>query len=66
MRTVQGEFRGGLLQKTPHVCPVCGFSYADFLIASHIKPYARCEDTYDAMNPHNGLLQCPVCDKLFE
>lgn len=65
-RTVQGEFRSGLLLKTPHICPVCGFSYRDFLIASHIKPYAKCEDTYDAMNPNNGLLMCPVCDKLFE
>lgn len=65
-RTVQGEFRGGLLKKTPHVCPVCGFTYEDFLIASHIKPYAKCEDTYDAMNPNNGLLMCPICDKLFE
>lgn len=65
-RTVQGEFRNGLLQKTPHVCPVCGFSYKDFLIASHIKPYAKCDDTYDAMNPNNGLLMCPICDKLFE
>lgn len=65
-RTVHGEFRGGLLKKTPHVCPVCGFKYEDFLIASHIKPYAKCEDTYDAMNPNNGFLMCPVCDKLFE
>lgn len=66
LRTVQGEFRNGLLKKTPHVCPVCGFSYEDFLIASHIRPYAQCDDTYDAMNPNNGLLLCPLCDKLFE
>ena len=65
-RTVQGEFRSGLLLKTPHRCPVCGFSYEDFLIASHILPYSKCTDTYDAMNPNNGLLMCPVCDKLFE
>ena len=66
VRTVQGEFRNGLFQHTPHVCPVCGFSFADFLIASHIIPYSKCEDTYDAMNYNNGLLMCPVCDKLFE
>lgn len=65
-RTVQSVFRNGLLRKTPHVCPVCGFEYEDFLIASHIKPYAKCTDTYDAMNPNNGILLCPVCDKLFE
>lgn len=66
VRTVHGEFRSGLLKKTPHVCPVCGFSFEEFLTAAHIKPYAMCDDTYDAMNPHNGLLLCPVCDRLFE
>lgn len=66
VRTVQGEFREGLLKIVPHRCPVCGFEYKNFLIASHIKPYAKCDDTYDAMNPNNGLLMCPVCDKLFE
>lgn len=66
VRTVQDEFRSGLLRTLPHVCPVCGFTFDKFLIASHIKPYAACDDTYDAMNPNNGLLMCPICDKLFE
>lgn len=66
VRTVQGEFRDGLFKITPPKCPICGFEYSSFLIASHIKPYAKCEDTYDAMNPYNGLLMCPICDKLFE
>ena len=66
VRTVQGEFRDGLFKTIPHKCPVCGFEFKDFLIASHIKPYSKCEDTYDAMNPNNGLLMCPICDKLFE
>ena len=66
VRTVQGEFRDGLLKTIPPKCPVCGFEFRNFLIASHIKPYAKCEDTYDAMNPNNGLLMCPICDKLFE
>lgn len=66
VRTVQGAFRNGLFELTPAKCPICGFTYRDFLIASHIKPYALCDDTYDAMNPNNGLLMCPICDKLFE
>ena len=37
-----------------------------FLIASHIKPYALCDNTYDAINQYNGLLLCPNHDKLFE
>lgn len=65
-RTVQGEFRSALFVTTPHKCPVCGFDFKNLLIASHIKPYAKCDDTYDAMNPNNGLLMCPICDKLFE
>ena len=36
------------------------------LIASHIKPYSHCDDTYDAINHYNGLLLCPNHDKLFE
>ena len=66
VRTVQGEFRNGLFSSVPPVCPVCGFHYKKFLIASHIKPYSKCDDTYDAMNPNNGFLMCPICDKLFE
>lgn len=65
-RTVQGVFKSALFQKTPHRCPICGFDFENLLIASHIVPYAKCEDTYDAMNPYNGLLMCPTCDKLFE
>lgn len=65
-RTVQGEFRSALFTQTPHKCPICGFDFKNLLVASHIKPYAKCEDTYDAMNPNNGLLMCPICDKLFE
>ena len=49
-----------------HICPICGFSFEKFLIASHIRPYAKCEDTYDAINHFNGLLMCPNHDKLFE
>lgn len=66
VRTVQDEFRSGLWRTLPHECPICGFSFDKFLIASHIKPYSICEDTYDAMNYNNGLLMCPICDKLFE
>lgn len=66
VRTVQGVFRDGLLKSIPSKCPVCGFEYRNFLIASHIKPYAKCDEIYDAMNPNNGLLMCPICDKLFE
>lgn len=65
-RTVQDEFKKNLLRATPHKCPVCGFDFEKMLTASHIMPYSKCEMTEDAMNPNNGLLMCPVCDRLFE
>lgn len=63
---VQNQFRKALFENNDHVCPICGFSFEKFLIASHIKPYAKCEDTYDAINHFNGFLLCPNHDKLFE
>lgn len=65
-QAVQSQFRKGLFDNNEHVCPICGFSFEKFLIASHIKPYAKCDDTYDAINHYNGLLMCPNHDKLFE
>ena len=65
-QAVQSQFRKGLLENNEHICPICGFSFEKFLIASHIKPYSKCEDTYDAINHFNGLLMCPNHDKLFE
>lgn len=65
-QAVQREFRRRLFDNNKNVCPVCGFSFKKFLIASHIKPYALCDNTYDAINQFNGLLLCPNHDRLFE
>ena len=65
-QAVQREFRKRLLEQNEDICPICGFSFSKFLIASHIKPYALCDNTYDAINQFNGLLLCPNHDKLFE
>jgi hypothetical protein len=64
--SIQNTFRKNLHQYNENSCPVCGFSFEQFLIASHIKPYTVCDNTYDAINHHNGLLLCPNHDKLFE
>lgn len=65
-QAVQRQFRNELLKNNAHCCPVCGYSFEPFLIASHIKPYSKCTDTYDAINQFNGFLMCPNHDKLFE
>lgn len=63
---IQNVFRKGLFDNNKCQCSICGFKFKKFLIAGHIKPYAVCEDTYDAVNHYNGLLLCPNHDKLFE
>ncbi len=65
-QAVQRQFRQNLFANNSHCCPICGYSFEEFLIASHIKPYAECDDTYDAINHYNGFLMCPNHDKLFE
>lgn len=65
-QAIQRQFRKNLFDNNEHKCPLCGFCFEEFLIASHIKPYAKCDDTYDAINHFNGLLLCPNHDKLFE
>ncbi|MBU1093549.1 MAG: HNH endonuclease [Firmicutes bacterium] len=63
---IQRTFRDSLFKNYAHKCAICDFSFPDFLIASHIVPYSQCEDTYDAINHYNGLLLCPLHDRLFE
>ncbi len=64
--SIQNTFRKSLLERNKEICFICEFSFRKFLIASHIKPYAICDNTYDAINYYNGLLLCPNHDKLFE
>ncbi len=65
-QAIQKRFRKGLFDNNEHKCPVCGFCFEELLIASHIKPYSKCDDTYDAINHFNGLIMCPNHDRLFE
>lgn len=62
----QKRFRNNLFKYTHHRCAICGLPMIELLIASHIKPYAKCEEIYDAVNYENGLLLCPMHDALFE
>ena len=64
VRVNQGEFRNKLLNKYGKCC-LCGVSDPMFLIASHIKPWAKSEPL-EKLDPDNGLLLCPNHDKLFD
>jgi len=61
-------FRNRLINATNYrpVCPFTGISDIRFLIASHIKPYAACENTGEKVDPQNGFLLSPNADKLFD
>jgi hypothetical protein len=61
-------FRNRLINATNYrpVCPFTGISDIRFLIASHIKPYAACENIGEKVDPQNGFLLSPNADKLFD
>lgn len=63
---VQRRFRNNLFKFTGAKCAICGMPIPELLTASHIKPYSKCEEIYDAVNYQNGLLMCPIHDALFE
>ena len=62
----QRRFRNNLFRHTGSKCAICGLPIPELLTASHIKPYSKCEEIYDAVNYENGLLMCPIHDALFE
>ena len=67
-RRLRNMFRNRLLTSINHkpVCPFTGISDVRFLIASHIKPYAACENTGEKVDPQNGFMLSPNADKLFD
>ena len=67
-RSNQDKFRYNLNRQYNYKCILCGFNLPKYLIAAHIVPYNRMkvEDNEHAMDLHNGLLLCRLCDKAFE
>lgn len=63
-RIGQGSFREQLITKESK-CKICGVSNVNLLIASHIKPWALCND-FEKLDINNGLLLCPNHDALFD
>ena len=46
-------------------CRITGITNSSLLIASHIKPWAKCNDE-ERLDGNNGLLLTPNADKLFD
>ena len=65
VRINQGKFRDLLLKRYNNKCCLCDVKNQKFLIASHIKPWAKSEPKEKA-DVDNGFLMCPNHDRLFD
>lgn len=63
-REGQAKYREKLLLECPF-CPITMINEERILIASHIKPYARCNEN-ERYDPNNGFILSPLYDKLFD
>jgi len=65
IREGQQKFRSDVISEIDY-CPITSINDKHLLIASHIKPWSRCDNYEDKVNPKNGLLLSPLFDKLFD
>lgn len=65
-RACQDLFRDGLMELYHGRCAVTGIAVPELLVASHIKPWAKCDDDYERIDVFNGLLLAVHLDKLFD
>lgn len=63
-RIGQGQFRKELIDIW-NGCSISNYADVSLLIASHIKPWSKCEN-HEKTDPNNGLLLLPNYDKLFD
>ena len=63
-RLGQGSFRKKLLKLYP-ICPLTDLDVQSLLIASHIKPWNKCNNE-ERLDPFNGLMLAPHIDALFD
>lgn len=65
-RIGQQTFRKNLIMTHKSKCQICQEDFEKVLIASHIKPWAKCENISEKLDVNNGLLLCSNHDKLFD
>lgn len=63
-RVNQNFFRSTVLSAYNLKCCITGLGISDFLISSHIVPWAK--DEKNRLNPHNGLCLNSIHDKAFD
>ena len=65
-RIGQNIFRDRLLTYWGSRCPLTGITDRALLRASHIVPWAECQDDAERLNIHNGLLLSALWDAAFD
>jgi hypothetical protein len=65
-RVGQDIFRDALLKYWNGRCPMTGIADLDLLRASHIVPWAECDDDAHRLDVHNGLLLSALWDAAFD
>lgn len=65
-RVGQNVFRESLMDYWGGACAVTGISTPELLRASHIKPWAKCDNDHERLNVFNGLLLAVHIDALFD
>lgn len=63
-RVNQNAFRTMVLNNYENRCAITGISIPDFLVASHIIPWA--ENEAERLNPENGICLSSLYDKAFD
>lgn len=64
-RINQGFFRETVLSAYNESCCITGINVPQVLVASHIKPWAKCSPK-EQLNPHNGLCLNALHDRAFD
>lgn len=65
-RLGQGRFRKEVLNRWNSKCSLTSIDMGDILIASHIKPWRDCDNSYEKLDPDNGLLLLANYDAAFD
>lgn len=65
-RVGQNIFRDGLLEYWDNRCAITGLAVPELLRASHIKPWADCDNDAERLDVFNGFLLSPSLDAAFD
>ena len=65
-RIGQQLFRKELLKIWHNECALTGISDKSLLVASHIKPWAKCKDNAERLDVYNGVLLSSLHDAAFD